>query len=35
VVWFPATNAVASNSGQFNVTVPINTVMRFFRLTAP
>jgi len=34
-LWFPATNAVGSNKGQFNVTIPINSEMRFFRLSAP
>jgi len=35
VVWLPATNAVSSGNGQFIVTVPINSGMQFFRLTAP
>jgi fibronectin type 3 domain-containing protein len=35
VIWFQATNAVGSNNGQFNVTVPINSETRFFRLSAP
>lgn len=34
-VWFPVTNAVGSNAGQFNATVPIGSGMRFFRLSAP
>jgi hypothetical protein len=34
-VWFPVTNAVGSNAGQFKATVPIGSGMRFFRLSAP
>ena len=35
VVWFPVTNNVGSSNGQFGVTVPIDSTMRFFRLSAP
>jgi hypothetical protein len=35
MIWFPATNTISSSNGQFNVTVPINSETRFFRLAAP
>jgi len=35
VAWYLSTNAVGSNNGQFSVTVPISSEMRFFRLSAP
>ena len=35
VIWFPATNAVGSNNGQFTVTLPASDGPRFFRLGAP
>ncbi len=35
VIWLPVTNAVGSNAGQFNVTVPMNSGTRFFRISAP
>jgi hypothetical protein len=35
VVWLPVTNAVGSNNGQFNLTLPVDSDMRFFRLSSP
>ena len=35
VVWIPVTNAVGSNGGQFNVSLPLNTPGQFFRLSSP
>ncbi len=35
VVWTPVTNAVGSNSGQFDVSLPLNSPGQFFRLAAP
>lgn len=35
VAWTLVTNAAASNSGQFNISLPIDSPMRFFRLGAP
>jgi predicted alpha-1,6-mannanase (GH76 family) len=34
VIWLPVTNAVSSNS-QFQVSLPFNAPLRFFRLVAP
>ena len=34
-VWLLVTNAFASNNGQFNVTVPVDSGTRLFLLTAP
>ncbi len=33
--WYPVTNAIGSNNGQFNVLIPVGLGTRFFRLTAP
>lgn len=33
--WFAATNAVGSNNGQFETSIPIGTGTRFFRLSGP
>jgi hypothetical protein len=33
--WFPATNSISSNSGQFQITVPADSGSRFFRLSSP
>jgi hypothetical protein len=35
VVWTPVTNAVGSNGGQFNVSVPLAAPAQYFRLTPP
>ncbi len=35
IVWTSVTNLVASNSGQFNVTLPIGSGNQFFRLSSP
>ena len=35
IIWAPVTNAVGSNGGQFNLTLPINSDARFFRLSSP
>jgi Concanavalin A-like lectin/glucanases superfamily/Glycosyl hydrolases family 2, sugar binding domain/Glycosyl hydrolases family 2/Glycosyl hydrolases family 2, TIM barrel domain len=35
VLWWPVTNAIGSNSGQFEASVPISSGSRFFRLSAP
>jgi fibronectin type 3 domain-containing protein len=35
VVWSPVTNAVGSNNGVFNVTLPFDSDSRFFRLSSP
>lgn len=35
VVWEPVTNTVVSSNGQFNVSIPIETDTRFFRLATP
>src|ERR1035441_4292645 len=35
VVWLPVPNAVGSNNGQFNLTLPVDSDMRFFRLSSP
>jgi hypothetical protein len=35
VMWLPATNAVGTNNGLLTVSIPLNSAMRFFRLTAP
>jgi hypothetical protein len=35
VIWYPNTNAVGSNDGQFTVSLPITAAPRFYRLTAP
>jgi hypothetical protein len=35
VIWFPVTNALGSNNGQFSVAAPINSGTRFFRLSSP
>lgn len=35
VIWFPATNTVSSNAGQFSVGVPIGLDAQYFRLSAP
>lgn len=35
VTWSSVTNPVGSNNGQFNVSIPINSSIRFFRLFAP
>ena len=35
LAWFPVTNGVGSNSGQFNVIIPINSGTHFFHLFAP
>jgi len=34
-LWLPVTNAVSSNNGQFNLTVPIDSGFQFFNLTSP
>jgi hypothetical protein len=34
-IWFPVTNAVGSNNGMFNVTLPIGSGEQFFRLSRP
>jgi len=35
VVWSPVTNAVATNNGQYNVSLPVDLAQRFFRLASP
>jgi len=35
VLWWPVTNVVGSNGGQFEVSVPLTSGARFFRLSAP
>lgn len=35
VGWFPVTNTVDSSNGEFIVTIPIDSAIRFFRLSAP
>lgn len=35
VIWTAVPNVVNSNNGQFNVSIPIDSDTRFFRLTAP
>ena len=35
VIWSPVTNAVGSNNGVFNVTLPLGTNNQFFRLGSP
>jgi hypothetical protein len=35
VAWSPVTNAIGSSNGQFNVSLPLNSPTRFFRLHAP
>lgn len=35
VVWLPVTNSVTTNNGQFEVSAPISSGTRFFRLSAP
>jgi hypothetical protein len=35
VVWTAVTNAVGSNAGQFNVSLPFNAPAQYFRLTPP
>jgi hypothetical protein len=35
VVWTTVTNTAGSNYGQFNVTLPINSGIQFFRLASP
>lgn len=35
VVWAQVTNAAGSNSGQFNVSLPMDSMTRFFRLSSP
>jgi hypothetical protein len=35
VVWTTVTNPVGSNSGQFNVTLPVGAGTHFFRLSSP
>jgi hypothetical protein len=34
-VWLTATNVIGTSNGQFNVTIPINSGTRFFRLASP
>ena len=35
ILWYPVTNAIGSNNGQFNVTLPAAAAQSYFRLTAP
>jgi len=35
VLWIPVTNAVGTNSGQFNVSLPMASAAQFFRLSSP
>jgi len=35
VVWSPVTNAVATNNGQYSVSLPVDLAQRFFRLASP
>jgi len=35
ITWFPVTNSVGTNSGQFQITVPIDSDRRFYRLISP
>jgi hypothetical protein len=35
VAWVPVTNTAGSNGGQFNVTIPVDSQSRYFRLSAP
>ncbi len=35
ITWVPITNSIVSSNGQLNVTLPIGTGSRFFRLTSP
>jgi hypothetical protein len=35
IAWLPVTNAVGSNNGLFNVTLPVDAALRFFRLSSP
>jgi hypothetical protein len=35
ILWLPVTNAVGSNDGMFNVTIPVDSENRFFRLASP
>jgi predicted alpha-1,6-mannanase (GH76 family) len=35
VIWTPVTNAVGSNNGVFNVTLPVGSDSQFFRLGSP
>jgi len=35
VIWSPVTNAVGTNNGQFNVSLPMESATHFFRLSSP
>ena len=35
VIWAAVTNAIGSNNGQFNVTLPVSSGNQFFRLGSP
>lgn len=35
VVWWPITNMIGSNGGLFNVTLPVGSDSKFFRLSSP
>jgi len=35
ILWYPDTNAVGSNNGQFSVIIPAGSALGFFRLSSP